>query len=342
MALTFEFEEEYRDRGFSISQDSFQQKFVFYICGNFYDEALDDPTYGKDDDLVALAAAYTIIPPYRQAPMYSGEQIFLTLDQLEVSQVDNDTWKLEITYSAQNKDQNNQNAGPNVGDRGTWSNNFVQLSFNVTAQEEKKTMSRELMSFRKNSLAPNQTNPYTIGAPAPVGHTAEEIEGYQAYVRGFSFAITAYMTPQQLTFAYVRRLYRMATTVNNKSFFGFPAGSVLFLEAQGSGDVYSTVPVTFDFQMRPNFKFSKDGPEALMDPNVDNEDEMFDTLHDPFFADDPAEGFVTNLPGNAHSGWTLVDYRYAPAPEGGMVLQRPMARFIQRIYPWSNFDRLNL
>jgi len=345
MALTFEFEEEYRtSRAIDIAEESFKQDFIFYICGNFYDEAIDDATYGPDDDIVALAAAYSIVPPYRTMPMYAGGYILLTLSALRVEQVDPNTWKLSVSYAAQPIDQSNTGpsaAGPNVGDRETWTNNFVQLSFNVTAQQELKTTSLALVNIKKNSAFGNQNVPYEINKPAPIGHTEDGVEGDQIYVRGFSFSITAYFRPASLTFAYVRRLYRMATTLNNKSFFGFPAGSVLFLEASATGDLYSVVPVTFDFQMRPNFKFSNAGPEVLMDPNEDDEAEMFDTYYDPNF---PDSGGTTPFPGNAYSGWTTLDYRYAPAKDdtAKMMLQKPVLRLIHRNYALSNFDRFEL
>jgi len=347
MALTFEFEEEYKtSRAIDITQSSFQQEFVFYICGNFYDEAIDDPSYGPDDDIVALAAAYAIAPPYRAMPLYNGGYILLTLSGVKVEQVDNNTWKVSLSYAAQPVDQSPQGddaAGPNVGDRGTWSNNFVQLSFNVSAQQELKTTSRLLTNIRKNVLFGNDNVPYEINKPAPMGHTIDGVEGDQVYVRSFAFSITAYFRPAQLTFAYVRRLYRMATTINNASFFGFPAGSVLFLEASASGDLYSVVPVTFDFQMRPNFKFSSTGPTVLMDPQDDDEADMFDTYYDPFFASSPGAG-TTPFPGNAYSGWTTVDYRYGPVADdtAKMMLQKPMLRLIHSNYTTADFDKFEL
>lgn len=342
MALTYDFEEVYKEsRRVNVTSDSFSEEFVFYMCGNFYEEASVDPIYGADDDIQAMNAAYSLIPPYRLMPLYAGGNILLTLSSLDVEQVDPDTWRVRASYEAQNKDQNNQNAGPNFGDKQVWSNNFVQLSFNVTAAQERRTMSRALTGFAKNSSAPNQTNPYTLGEPAPMGQTNEGAEGADVYVRGFAFSVTAYFTPLQLNFPYVRRLFRMATTINNNTFFGFPAGSVLFLEASASGDVFSTVPVTFDFQMRPNFKFTDVAADAaLMDPNADDVADMYDVIHDPFF---PASSVTTPFPGNAFSGWAVIDYRYGPEPStSNFVVQKPIARLVHNVYERANFDRLEI
>jgi len=365
MALTFEFEEEYRNsRGISVTETSFQQDFIFYICGNFLDEAIDDPDYGPDDDIVALRAAYTIIPPYRSMPLYSGGYILLTLSNLSVDQVDNDTWKVSVGYTARPIDQSpgglgSGGTGPAVGDRGNWSNNFVQLGFNVSSQQEQQTESLKLLNVRRANKAVNVDMPYTPGKPAPVGHTMDGVEGYQSYVRSFSFNITAYFPPQRLTFAYVRRLYRMATTVNDRSFFGFPGGSVLFLEASASGDLYSVVPVTFEFQMRPNYIFRKNGylnpdnsysyDNHFADPSNDNEAYMFDTYYEPEFEDspdilDPFYNISTGFPGNAYSGWSIIDYRYMHTVDTAskMDLQKPILRMIHQVYEKSNFNLLEL
>jgi hypothetical protein len=349
MALTFDFEEEYRSsRPISITEDSFQQDFVFFLCGNFYETAAENiatPAYGPDDDLLALQAAYQIIPPYRTVPLYLGGELSLTLSSLNIEQMSPDVWKVSASYAVKSEDQSSDpnagaSAGAAAGDYEQWSNNFVQLGFNVSAQQEHSTMSLAIIAAQKNTNSPNQTVPFPAGKRAPVGLTNERAEGYDRYVRGFSFSLTAYFPPSKLTFRYVRRLFRMATTFNNDTFFGFPAGSVLFLEAQASGDVFSTIPVTFDFEMRPNFKFSENGPEALCDPNEDDPNLMFDVLHDPWFPDANSGG----APGGAYSGWSVVDYAYAAKDENSanLLVHIPILRQIHRIYGASNFARLEL
>ena len=346
MALTFEFEEEFKSsRSIDISESSFTQDFVMFICGNFLDEAIDTPYYGPDDDIVALQAAYSIVPPNRTMPLYSGGYIFLTLSSLKVEQIAAETWKLTVGYSHNPIDQdpnpnNPTNNGPNQGDTEQWTNNFVQLSFNVGAQQEQKSMSVQLIDISKNLGFLNANFPYTVGQGAPIGHTDEGVEGAPVYLRSFSFSVTAYKRPSELNFAYVRRLYRMATTINNKTFFGFPAGSVLFLEASASGDLYSVVPVTFDFQMRPNFKFVSAGADVLMDPVKDKVAEMFDTYADYYFYDSiPGE-----FPGGAHSGWSIVDYRYMADvdPVAKMTLQKPFLRLIHQLYFTADFGKFEL
>lgn len=349
--LTFEFEEAYKEsRTISVSNESLDEEFSFFLWGNFYEEALVDPIYGPDDDIDALIAAYSIIPPFRMMPLYDGNDIILVLTRLQMEQIATDVWKISVTYSP--PDLGGQGpggydetieAGPGIGDYDTWSNNFVQLSFNVAASQETRTQSRQLVNKRKMFGATNPNLPFTTGKPAPIGWKADGVEGYPVYARGFSFSLTAYFPPARLTFPYVRRLFRMATTINNATFFGFPAGSVLFLEASGSGDVYSVVPVTFDFQVKPNFKFSRTGPEALMDPAEDDVTLMFDTYYEPDFDDSPGVE-TTPYPGNAYSGWSVVDYGYVATEDATakILYQKPVRRWIHQIYVSSDFNELEL
>lgn len=346
MALTITFEEDYRgSREISVSTQGIDQTFVFYIHGNLIEEADVDPTYGTDDDLKALEAAYSIIPPFRQVPMYDGTNIVLTLDSLKLTMLEYDHWRAEVSYSVSDSGgsagggySRRVGDGPGAGDYRNWSEGFIQLDFNVSAVEINRKLSYATLACQKASFATNQQVPYPQGRPAPIGESIDGVEGSDVYNRQFGFGIRAFFPPQKLTFSYVRRLYRMATTINNKTFFGFPEGSVLFLEANASSDLFQVVPVQFDFKVRPNFKFLKDGPNLLMSPTVDDPAQMFDRYHDPDFpnADNGPE------PGGAFSGWSVVDYRYAETEDQAIILQKPIMRVIHKVYDKSDFDKLEL
>lgn len=344
MALTYDFLEEYRSsRVISLSKDSFTQDFVFFLYGNFYDEAADDATYGPDDDLLALETAYSIIPSIRTMPLYEGGYIILTLTDLKMEQIDNDTWKISVSYGTPNDDSGgdqNPALGPANGEATQWTENFVQLSFNVTANTQRSTQSI-LVLDSETALGSGVDSPFPLGQKAPVGLTVDSVEGYEHYVRGFAFSITAFFRPGELTFRYTRRLYRMATTINDRIFFGFPEGSVLFKEASAAGDLYSIIPVTFDFEMRPNFAYtSLAGNDSLMDPDNDDPDDMYDLYSDPDFPD----AINSYRADGIFDGWSLVDYGYTAqiATDAKTIGQKPWLRTIHKIYHSSNFDSFNL
>lgn len=339
MALEISFSEDYKEsRDFEITQESFEQNFVFYICGNMLEEADIDPTYGADDDLVAMEAAYSIIPPTRQVPLYDGSTQILTLNRMSVKMLSYNMWRVAVSYGTPNNggqlgggyNQAYENGDENDSDM------FVQLSFNVSTTQETKKTSIAVRACQRNVDDPKPGIPYTVGRPGPIGLTENGIEGSPTYVRQFDFSITAYFTPQQLTFAYSRRLYRLATTLNADTFFGFPARSVIFLEGDASGDVFSVVPVNLSFKMRPNFKFSQTSATTLALPAQDDVNLMFDTYYQPEFPDSPAG----SAPGDAFSGWSEVDYLYKSAPNEGMTIMKPYLRNIHQKYWYSDFNYL--
>lgn len=339
MALTVTWEEEYKtSRAVNATNDSYTQQFNFYMCGNFTEEATIDPVFGPDDDLLAIEAAYDIVPQVKLVPIYSGGQLGLVLDQMNLEQIATDTWKVSCTYVVPNTNQGGD-GDPNATDYEQWTANFVQLGFNVSSQQETVKMSQATHACQKQTGVGGNV-PYPSSKPAPIGLTVDGVEGTTVYKRSFSFNITAYFSPSQLNYQYCRRLFRLATTVNEATFLGFPALSVLFLESNASGDIYSEVPVTFDFSVQPNFKFSQAGPEVLMDPDEDDPTLMFDVYHDPWFPDANAGPG----PGGSFSGWDVVDYAYEAqnANASNLMVQVPTLRTIHGVYFKSDFSKLNI
>lgn len=332
MALTATFEEAWESRSIDIGRKSYSQNFVFFICGNFYEEAQIDPSYGPDDDIVATQYAYSIIPPFRYMPIYddSNAFLYLTLDKIGLTRINQDVWRVEVAYSVPDTEDGG-NQGPNQGDP-EWSQDFVQLDFNVTTAEEEKKMSLATLACQRKFGAAGGV-PYGPGLSAPIGQTEDGVAGTSVLARQFEFGIQGYFLPQKLTFQYVRKLYRMSGTLNNDTFYGFPAYSVLFTECSASGSLYDKVPINFNFKMKPNFKFSRTEPTKLVDPQEDDVKLMFDVFNDPFF-----ENADTGpAPGDAYSGWDLVDYRYYAAEQEGMLLNKPVLRTIHQVYSISNF-----
>lgn len=337
MVLSVTWQEEHPSRGFDFTRDSASQKFNFFVCGNFYEEATIDPILGPQDDLQVLEAVYDFVPIYRSFATYTGEISTLRIDQVTIEQVLHDKWRVQCVYSLSPENVGEQ-GDPNKGDYQQWTQNFVQLGFNVASQQENVKMSLATFACQK-AFGVGGAVPYPAFKPAPIGLTTDGAEGTSVYKRLFSFNITSYFQPKQLDFQYVRRLFRIATTLNAKTFLGFPRGSVLFLEASGSGDVYSEVPVTFDFQVQPNFKFSQTEAEKLMDPGENDPDKMFDLYHDPWFPDAPTDPLA-----GPYSGWDVVDYLYETqnVNNAGLMVQAPTLRTIHRVYSISDFIHLNI
>jgi len=341
VSLQFEFTELDPSREISFSQSSVSQKFQFLIKGNFRAWAADngyiDGTYGPDDDIGMLKAVWQIIPDFRLLPLKNNSDVMLFGNVLELKIVVADVWKVDVEYTTPSGDgrgpgDTNQ-LDPN-DDYETWSQRYVQVSLTASTDEENKTLSRKLVGYHWNNILTG-TPIYELNKPAPMGLTEDGVEGVGVYCRQLDFSLTTYLTPQEASLAYGRLLYRLAGTVNNGVFFGFPAKSVLFLTGNVNMDnPYSLVPVELQFKMRPNFKLSQTGPSALMNPADDNPANMFDVIYDPYFPSTPS--------GVVHSGWCKLEYLYAKSVQSGSIMssQTPTVRLIHENYEYTNFNLL--
>jgi hypothetical protein len=338
MALTADFDEDYKSREFTGTREDASQRFKFYVWGNFWDEAVVD-SFGPNDDLEVLEYIYTIIPTYRQIPVTydASVTVFLYIKSLTLRRLAQDVWEVDLEYSTPDTEDGG-NAGPQ-GNDPDWSSGYVQLEFNVSSSESNRLWSLGANACQRRADSTIATVPYTQGKPAPIGETIDGVEGTNVFQREFEFGIQAYFPPTKLTFAYVRRLYRLSCTLNNATFFGFPALSVLFLEASASGDQYQRIPVNFRFKVRPNFKFLQSGGHNFLDPQADDPTVgQFDVYYEPDFPSaDAGPG-----PDGSFSGWDVIDYRYAGTESDQMILQKPIMRTIHSVYPSSNFDYFDL
>lgn len=347
VSLSFEYFETDPSRSINITKDSVTQKFTFLVKGNFRAWAVDNGYssvgFGPDDDIGMLTAVWEFIPEFRLLPLKDNSDVMLLGSVLDLSPVTPDVWQIQVEYATPSGDGRspggNQQSAANT-DYQTWSQRFVQVSLTASTEEQTKTMSRKLLAYHYNSDLTG-TPVYEVGKPAPMGVTEDGVEGAPVYSRQLDFSLTTFLTPQEATLAYSRLLYRLAGTVNNATFFGFPAYSVLYLTGNANMDnPYSLIPVELQFKMRPNYKLSITGPTVLVDPFQDDPALMFDVYHDPWFPSTTAGP----APGNAYGGWTYVEYLYRKAAPNGalMTRQTPVQRLIHNNYESSNFNHLGV
>ena len=343
-------------RDLDITIESASQEFKYVFCGNFSDEAVEDPDdpdfFGINDDHEAVKYLQNIVPAFRLYPV--GDQfVSLGLAKINIKDRGLDKWEVTLVYDTLSLEQvaaqgiNGQpieggnEMGPSQGEPDN-SNEFTQLSFNAQTSSEVKTNSRKLKAIAKSLVVPADVNLptfYVLDEPAPIGLDSDgNIEGTEVFQRDFTFQITQYFTPARLTYKYLRRLYKMAGTINEKKFFGFPPGSVLFKGGTTQGDMYSSVPVTFDFAVRANFTFRQANDTVLAAVGVEYDpadpSKTADKIGDPNFADDLT----------VYNGWDYVEYIWNDVPDttAKMVLKRPDFRLVHSLYEFSDFDKLQL
>jgi len=343
--LEVTFEEAYGEsRSIEITNNGISQTIVCRIKGNFYEVAEQNEAGLYNDDIFVMQTAYQVLPLFYQLPNYQNSLETLIIQSIKLDQESDTVWKITAQYSIP-ADGGKKGGGlgeddkdllgiqgPDYGenDGNGWSENFTQISVNMSVGTRKQTFSNQVIACQRSvNIGPGGI-PYTAGAPAPIGHTNDGIEGAEVYDREFGFSITAYFPPEKLKYAYVRRLARMQTTLNTGIFFGFAVGSVMFMEASFSGDLYQVVPVTFDFKQKNNFYFSQTLSTVLADPEIEG---GYDRYYEPDFEDSAIL-----------SGWVDVDYRYAPVPDTDavMVIQRPVLRVVHLNYEYSDFGKLEI
>lgn len=334
---TITFDETYKkSRKLKFSKDNVSQTIVGVLCGDFYGEGGPGENGLYSDDLVVLQAVYDYFPITYELPTRSGGSVLLAQSTIDLEQISDDTWEATVVYDVpEDGDSQPPQSGPAASEpQENKTENFTQISVNLSPISRNVKKSFQVTSCSKNVNLPYVSGPcpYTVGSPAPIGHTENGVEGTEVYAKEFGFNITVYMPPQKLTYQYVRKLSRMYLTLNLETFFGFPPGSVLFTGLNFSGDLYQVIPVSFEFQVANNFKFSRTEPTLTPRPDADPDD-YYEIYNEPEFEDT-----------DVLSGWDVVDYRYGPATsvDDKMMIQEPVLRLTQQVYLYTNFGAFEI
>lgn len=155
--------------------------------------------------------------------------------------------------------------------------------------------------------APGWTAPDFRGA---IGVTPDNVEGVDVAIPVYNFSETHYLAAEAVTGAYKAELFYLTGTVNNGPFRGFAAGEVLFLGAAGSIRGAEDWEITFKFAASPN-----------------------------------ATGLVVgDITGIAKNGWDYLWVRYADVEDttARVLVKRPLAAYVERVYPFGNFANLGI
>ncbi len=155
--------------------------------------------------------------------------------------------------------------------------------------------------------APGGTAPNFRGA---IGVTQDSVEGVDVTVPVYSFSETHSLAASAVTGAYKAALFFLTGAVNNAPFKGFAAGEVLFLGASGSKRGQDDWEITFKFAASPN-----------------------------------ATGLVVgDITGIAKKGWEYLWVRYADAEDTSarVLVKKPVAAYVEQVYPYGNFAGLGI
>lgn len=143
-----------------------------------------------------------------------------------------------------------------------------------------------------------------------IGATQDSIDGVDITVPVYNFNETHYIDPVFVTGAYKAALFYLTGTVNNGGFRGFAAGEVLFLGAAGSVRGQEHWEITYRFAASPNVVGLS----------------------------------VGSIGGIAKRGWDYLWVRYADVEDSAakMLVKRPLAVYVEQVYPFTNFAGLGI
>ena len=304
-------------RAFTVDRKNISKDFHFVLYeGEFGDfshgmsaQDFNGIEYWLDDIPVQEAVMERVrgfIPLFFEFAIGNGQSVILYISTVKATQLNWGAWEIHMTFDI--PDDNGKDSGggdPSQNSDGdNLSEEYTQISCNGEATEKKIQQARVMECEMSNKIfndwdalpdAGKPPKPWVIsevGSNAFIGQTKNSIEGETIFGRTFSMNITQYMSPRKLTYAYVRRLTRLIATVNNKDFFGFAPGSILFKGYTFAGHIYQNIPVTLNFDHKANFRFSKTLPTTLT-PTIDQRDNtgrlitesQFDIINEPEFED---------------------------------------------------------
>jgi hypothetical protein len=298
-------------RKIDISQTSSSQDIVvsFEIDPDQSSSFTQGDFLGAEDDVLALETAYSIFPMYRILPDYYGDPIFLSLDNISLEQMSMNRWKATAKYKY---DLNSGNGAGDPNNPEAESLPFIRINFNIGGQTTLMTTSLELKEIAGYD---GIDDPGSIPFLAPltgraIGVTDDGIEGTEVLTGGLQLDITVFYFPTTVTFDFIRVLSGIQRTVNDAEFLTFEIGEALLTNVSGGGTVGEIVPITFNFDMKPNITDKDDSP-------------------------------FTDLTMEGHD---VLDYRYEKQLDDNteQILLHPRWRYTHRVYEKSDFSLLGI
>lgn len=140
-----------------------------------------------------------------------------------------------------------------------------------------------------------------------IGYDGENVQGVDIVTPQLTFSVSIEM--EDADKPSLSTLYQATGTVNNATWRGFAAGEVLFLGVRGTRKLYGDVwDLTFDFSAIPNETGIVIGDLAPVDKK----------------------------------GHEYLWVQYGAAVDANLLVQTPIAVYVEKVYKESNFDLLGL
>ena len=141
-----------------------------------------------------------------------------------------------------------------------------------------------------------------------IGVNQDQIEGTDITVRVYNFTEMHFIDDALVTGGYKAALFYLTGRVNDAAFKGFAKGEVLFLGASGAKRGFEDWEITFRFAASPNVTGLS----------------------------------VGDITGIDKKGWEYLWVRYADAEDQNVLIKRPIAVYVERVYENGDFAALGI
>lgn len=244
----------------------------------------------------AVAQIETYAPQYVDG---DGAGIYWRRAKLNVQAVGNRYFDVTATYSTLLFKEGDPNDSP--GDSG----NFVpgSIAWDTTGHTEHRTQSRSTQSYGVNP--PDFENAINVSGNSVNG--IDVVSPNLRYSETWIMPVSVAMNCQ-----YVEAVYTRTGTVNLNQFRCFKPGEALFMgaRAQWQGD-QPFVPVTFDFECRPN-------------------------------VDDFSVGTQANIPAFPKEGWQYVWFLYETDVNNARLVRHAIAAYKETLYEKKDWSAMQI
>jgi hypothetical protein len=265
---------------------------------------------GDDADVLALETAYSILPMGRWMPTNGGDPVYLILDNIRLSEVDNYGWWKATAHYVFNVNTGQGGNRPEAPESMTLP--FIRVGFAVGNRTKTITQSLQVRS-RIQTMGPLGGRPLPDEAfeGNAIGVSEDNIIGAEVYTSGLTLQITGYYFPEKVTLPWIVALAELFPSLNASTFLGvFAPGEALLIGADGASTVGEIIPITYTVEIKRHVINRPDPPF----PNITCE------------------------------GHDIIDYRYIKnlLPNASILTQVPAYRVVHRGYEYKDFTMLGL
>ena len=269
--MTVTVTEQWKSRKRSISADSAEVSLIYLV------EGTDNDVTAYDAAVTALASTYT----------FDGSGNSLYLSAVDLSRIGENEWTLNAKYT------NRKGQAP---PDSTYDFDTGGGTTHIT-----------------NSIATVKS--YAASGTAPdfgklIGVTKDSVAGVDVTIPNYRFTESHQFDTSTITAAYKTTLFSLTGCVNNATFKGFDAGSVLFLGASGNQKGEEDWQITYQFACSPN-----------------------------------ATGLsVGSITGIAKRGWDYLWVMYDDAEDttAKRIVKSPVAAYVEQVYTYADFSGLGI